>query len=55
MLNGGYAAWQKAEYPVSDGAEFANPVKFRAVADSDLVVTTDELLKLIIADDAPLP
>ncbi len=54
VLNGGYAAWQEAEYPVSDGAEFANPVNFRAVADSDLVVTTDELLQSIVADHAPL-
>ncbi len=54
VLNGGYSAWQEAGYPVSDNAEFADRVKFRAVVDSDLVVTTDELVQSMIADNAPL-
>lgn len=54
VLNGGYTAWQEAGFEVSDSTEFARRTKFRAVADSGLFVTTDELVQSIIADNAPL-
>ena len=54
VLNGGYTAWQEAGFEVSDSTEFARRTKFRAVADSDLFVTTDELVQSFIADNVPL-
>ena len=54
VLNGGFAAWREAGYEISDRRESAPAVKFRPMADSDLVVSTDELQDAINAEKAPL-
>ncbi len=54
VLNGGYAAWQEAGYAVSSSDELATSVRFHPDSVCGLIVTTDELVQALNADNAPL-
>ncbi len=54
VLNGGYAAWQEAGYAVSASDESVASVKFEPDSVCDVVITTDELVQALKADNAPL-
>lgn len=53
VLDGGYAAWKKADYPVSAGNESHARAEFRPRPVSGRVISTEELLASIESGCAP--
>ncbi|MFQ5981876.1 MAG: sulfurtransferase [Woeseiaceae bacterium] len=53
LVDGGYAAWQAAGYPVSDKREAVRRAQFEPAPDSGMVISTEELEALIDSGRAP--
>jgi thiosulfate/3-mercaptopyruvate sulfurtransferase len=54
VLDGGYDAWKKSAYATFGGNEAVVKTSFQALPNSGMIISTDELQKLLISDEAPI-
>ncbi len=53
VLDGGYTAWRKAGYPVSQRDETVERAQFQPLPDAGLIISTDELLASLESGGGP--